>query len=103
MGQVGDAEDEADGVEDVGFTRPIEAGDGIEVRIEAGCLHRGRMSTVLEADGGVGRKGKLMTPTGGEGKSQPISITHPAITVRWAYDLKPSTTISLICMVPARF
>ena len=49
LGQVGDAQDEADGVEDVGFTRPIEARDGIEVRIEAGCLHRGRMSTVLEA------------------------------------------------------
>lgn len=34
-------------------------------------MFRGRMSTVLDADGGVGRKGKLLTPTGGEGKSQP--------------------------------
>lgn len=35
MGEVGDAEDEADGVEDVGFAGAVEAGDGVEVGIEA--------------------------------------------------------------------
>lgn len=29
-GEVGDAEDEADGVEDVGFSGAVEAGDGVE-------------------------------------------------------------------------
>jgi hypothetical protein len=35
LGEVGDAEDEADGVEDVGFAGAVEAGDGVEVGIEA--------------------------------------------------------------------
>ena len=30
-----DAEDEADGVKDVGFARAVEAGDGIEMRVES--------------------------------------------------------------------
>lgn len=39
--QVGDAEDEADGVEDVGLAGAVEAGDGVEVGVEAGH-HRPR-------------------------------------------------------------
>lgn len=35
LGEVLDAKDETDGVEDVGFTRAVEAGDGVEVRVEA--------------------------------------------------------------------
>ena len=35
LGEVLDAEDEADGVEDVGFAGAVEAGDGVEVRVEA--------------------------------------------------------------------
>ena len=34
LGQVGDSQDEADGVEDVGFSRPVEARDGVEVGVE---------------------------------------------------------------------
>ena len=30
-----DAQDEADGVEDVGFAGAVEAGDGVEVRVES--------------------------------------------------------------------
>lgn len=36
LGEVGNSEDEADGVENVGFARTIETGDGIEVGIESG-------------------------------------------------------------------
>ena len=36
LGEIGNSEDEADGVENVGFARTIEAGDGIEVGIESG-------------------------------------------------------------------
>jgi hypothetical protein len=49
LGEVGDAEDEADGVEDVGFAGAVEAGDGVEVGIEAVCGWREKM------DVGVGR------------------------------------------------
>lgn len=33
--EVLDAQDEADGVEDVGFAGAVEAGDGVEVRVES--------------------------------------------------------------------
>ena len=35
LGEVLDAQDEADGVENVGFARTVEAGNGVEVRVEA--------------------------------------------------------------------
>ena len=36
LGEIGNSEDEADGVENVGFAGTIETGDGIEVGIESG-------------------------------------------------------------------
>ena len=41
--EVGDAEDEADRVEDVGFSRPVEARDGVEEGVEAGDDGSGRV------------------------------------------------------------
>ena len=35
MGEVGNTEDETDGIEDVGFTGSVEAGDCIEVCVKA--------------------------------------------------------------------
>ncbi len=46
LGQVGDAQHEADGVQDVGFATAVEAGDGIEVSVKA--WHRDALSIGLE-------------------------------------------------------
>ena len=46
--QVGDAQNEADRVEDVGFATSVEAGDGVELRVETGnnCPLRVRLEAV---------------------------------------------------------
>lgn len=41
--QVGDAEDEADGIEDVGLAGTVQAGDGVEERVEARNHGAGRV------------------------------------------------------------
>jgi hypothetical protein len=41
LGQVRYTEHEANGVENVGFTRPVQAGNGVEVRIET-IVHRAK-------------------------------------------------------------
>lgn len=59
---VGEAEDEAYRVEDVGFAGAIEAGDGVERRIPAGDLGAGGvgleawgwLATMTETRGGQG-------------------------------------------------
>ena len=38
LGEVLDSENEADGIEDVGFSGAVEAGDGVEVRVEPDWL-----------------------------------------------------------------
>lgn len=65
-GHVGDAQDEADGVEDVGLAGTVEAGDGVEALVPAPWL-----SAHASGSGGV------------------QSLYHPEMTVRTAYDLKP--------------
>jgi len=40
LGQVGNAKDEADGIENVGLSRSIETGDGIEVWVKSGVIVR---------------------------------------------------------------
>ena len=47
MAEVGDAEEEADGVEDVGLAGAVEAGDGVKLGVEAGDL--GALAVRLEA------------------------------------------------------
>ncbi len=47
VAQVGDAEQEADRVQDVGLARPVEAGDGVEAGVEAADL--GPRAVRLEA------------------------------------------------------
>lgn len=41
--QVGDAEDEADGIEDVGLAGTVQAGDGVEERVKARNHGAGRV------------------------------------------------------------
>ena len=41
LGQVGNAKDEADGIENVGLSRSVETGDGIEVGVESGMGEKG--------------------------------------------------------------
>jgi len=70
-GHVGDAQYEADCVQDVGLAGAIEAGDGVEafIPIFSVCCQRcySNAEQTLPAQ----------------------SIYHPEITVRTAYDLKP--------------
>lgn len=65
-GHVGDAQNEADGVEDVGLAGTVEAGDGVKALVPAPWLS-------AHASGSEGLQ----------------SSYHPEMTVRTAYDLKP--------------
>lgn len=46
LGEVLDSQDEADGVEDIGFAGAVEACDGVEVRVKSA-----RLSTIVSDDG----------------------------------------------------
>ncbi len=46
LAEIGDAEHEADGVKDVGFPAPVQAGDGIEEWIK--LVHNGPLGVGLE-------------------------------------------------------
>lgn len=39
LAEIGDAEHEADGVQDIGLAATIQTGDGVEVRVEVGHDH----------------------------------------------------------------
>jgi hypothetical protein len=63
--EVLNAQDEADGVEDVGFAGAVEARYGVEVRVEAVL---GRWTISWDNDNAI--------------NSNKLQISHPAITVR---------------------
>lgn len=71
-GHVGDTQNEADGVQNIGLTTAIKARDGIETLVPA-------IVSVCDMNALVA--GKLFTH-------------HPETTVRTAYDLKPCDVVS---------